>query len=1308
MAKKKNIVTLKNMLKSNSANGKPLSDKQKKYFADLMAKQLGTYQDGGLLQPLPIDNTKTPLTRFPAYQGEIIPIFQNAGPIPDNTLLPEAVTPIPSEFGTVEYPYSYANRPITPTNFADKWTTEMDTTANTEGTIPARTLQIRRQDKLPNLFRKTGTACEFNGKTIDECISGVQLGLDANYPEYGGDTRKGSLGIAGSSWEIGQNVVDKGGKYIYNLQEGKASKSDLKRTEFAKEYLKSAQAAINPDYNQIVSDAQNGDIVEMYYANSPSQSKAAKAGKANTHAGTITTGPDSEKYVTHNLYGTWYSDKLSDLLTTETGGKNNHNIIIAGIVRPSYEKVTGNDINTTGVHIKETPNLIRSGSGDRNPQQGTEEEAAQWQSSPANGAVAQQFVKGLSAYAPQVQQDFGWSDKEMEELMKISYALLGKESGFGESESYKKKTKHIRTARVYKAVAPDFLPQGDEASEGLTQIKLNTLFDKENDQKLLEKYGIDRNSVYDPEVSAAATMLAVSKYYDELRRVTDFTFDNIYPMTMRNILFLAHNKGMEAVIQNEFTDREKKPLSFLRKEENRYNTPPTKNFYTLVKGLETYSNLHMNKESYANVAQDYANSLEVNYEAVKAAVDYIEPKEDLQGPKLAKDYAAEKIDLVRNRVRDKQAEISEKLGRADDKIKRGVKKVSDKGKEKAREAEELLKRAAQETDERTRQRLIDAAREIKRSFEHGGAIVDPMGQWAHPGQNTIIPSNDITMKGVPYQVLGISDTNDMKIMQPGKNYKFKGKKVLEIPLMQSGGSIVGKQIAPASTGVSIPEYFVRQGMFKRPEDFLVLPQEQKLLLVDQYMRDERGAIPIADSGATQMYKPGKLNQDYVANVVGVKTKLRNGGPVEVLKALAPAALGLIPGVGSVLAPMASAAINAIDAIDAPKPVMPAAPKEEIRNTTNPFTGMSYKFGGSLGNRAKHLKSVNGNALKETTDPRFYLTAGDSHDDASGGEEGVVSGGARLKFESGELYSDKDKAFVSAKVLKDKNGKPLFQVNRDDNITKNSRDLLWKDLVAANNEMNMAKGQPDRMIMRNGGKLPLMQDGGAKSGKDTAISTDNTYDGTADPNINQFPWGAFVNVPGMLADLGMAAGGYDKEKDISYDPVTRPIEGVTPSYATFDAAQNKLFGQFKGFMNNIDTTQSGGAAAANKQNAWQKYLQSTSDLAVQKASQKYSDDITKATALSGAAAEEIKNAYMNRDLERQNKAAWQRLFGEGLVKGSEGISGYIDQKNADRYNALTLSLAQQIAANYKFDVEAVLRLLKSGATTEEIIKYLSED
>jgi len=62
-----------------------------------------------------------------------------------------------------------------------------------------------------------------------------------------------------------------------------------------------------------------------------------------------------------------------------------------------------------------------------------------------------------------------------------------------------------------------------------------------------------------------------------------------------------------------------------------------------------------------------------------------------------------------------------------------------------------------------------------------GGIVDPMGQWAHPGEVTTIPSNDITMKGVDYDVLGVSDTGDTKLMKPGKNYKFKGNSVTEYP-----------------------------------------------------------------------------------------------------------------------------------------------------------------------------------------------------------------------------------------------------------------------------------------------------------------------------------------------------------------------------------------------------------------------------------------------------------------------------------------------------------------------------------------------
>ena len=68
----------------------------------------------------------------------------------------------------------------------------------------------------------------------------------------------------------------------------------------------------------------------------------------------------------------------------------------------------------------------------------------------------------------------------------------------------------------------------------------------------------------------------------------------------------------------------------------------------------------------------------------------------------------------------------------------------------------------------------------------GGVIKDNRGQWAYPGEVTEIDSNYITMDGVPYDVLGVSNTGDTKLMKPGKNYKFKGKKVTEYPVVKLG------------------------------------------------------------------------------------------------------------------------------------------------------------------------------------------------------------------------------------------------------------------------------------------------------------------------------------------------------------------------------------------------------------------------------------------------------------------------------------------------------------------------------------------
>ena len=81
-------------------------------------------------------------------------------------------------------------------------------------------------------------------------------------------------------------------------------------------------------------------------------------------------------------------------------------------------------------------------------------------------------------------------------------------------------------------------------------------------------------------------------------------------------------------------------------------------------------------------------------------------------------------------------------------------------------------------------------------YKNGGVIKDDRGQWDHPGEVTEINSNEITMKPDPITgkkltrpLIGVSDTGDVKIMKPGKDYKFKGTRVTEYPVAQEGKDI---------------------------------------------------------------------------------------------------------------------------------------------------------------------------------------------------------------------------------------------------------------------------------------------------------------------------------------------------------------------------------------------------------------------------------------------------------------------------------------------------------------------------------------
>jgi hypothetical protein len=72
--------------------------------------------------------------------------------------------------------------------------------------------------------------------------------------------------------------------------------------------------------------------------------------------------------------------------------------------------------------------------------------------------------------------------------------------------------------------------------------------------------------------------------------------------------------------------------------------------------------------------------------------------------------------------------------------------------------------------------------------KNGGITKDNRGYWNPDnwGKPVEIDSNDITMEGVYEPLLGVSDTGDAKLMKPGKNYKFKGKKVTEFPVAELG------------------------------------------------------------------------------------------------------------------------------------------------------------------------------------------------------------------------------------------------------------------------------------------------------------------------------------------------------------------------------------------------------------------------------------------------------------------------------------------------------------------------------------------
>jgi len=66
----------------------------------------------------------------------------------------------------------------------------------------------------------------------------------------------------------------------------------------------------------------------------------------------------------------------------------------------------------------------------------------------------------------------------------------------------------------------------------------------------------------------------------------------------------------------------------------------------------------------------------------------------------------------------------------------------------------------------------------------------------------IIPSGDITMKGVDFPVIGTDNLGNTKAMIPGNDYKFPGNVVFETPMYKRGGGLLTKTMKCNSCGWS--------------------------------------------------------------------------------------------------------------------------------------------------------------------------------------------------------------------------------------------------------------------------------------------------------------------------------------------------------------------------------------------------------------------------------------------------------------------------------------------------------------------------
>jgi len=342
---------------------------------------------------------------------------------------------------------------------------------------------------------------------------------------------KYKIGVGGNAWQTYGNILDLGGKSIFNNYKNQGD----------------------------VSQVKPGDIIGLkkwsVYNHSGRYSirgeNAPKAGVDNSHQGVVEyVDKKGNIYIRHNVHGSTSVKKLTNKNNKYYLGDTSWQIVTAA--RPNFEKYQYADIDYKPeigqYYVKPfisdyNPNeeiifkqdVVKQADPHRyktrygNFMAGEAAQKEDWLTGQLNiqgipvteragNEDMQKFVNSLNDNKEKLMHYYHLKNDEFNEIAKYALATAGAESDFGTSSKLKTKESYPELTRLVKSIKDVKTYPSDEMSRGIGQVKLYSL-----DDIFKQIFGVTKRNISKPEYNALAVF---SHLADDIRKVKNWSKKN--------------------------------------------------------------------------------------------------------------------------------------------------------------------------------------------------------------------------------------------------------------------------------------------------------------------------------------------------------------------------------------------------------------------------------------------------------------------------------------------------------------------------------------------------------------------------------------------------------------------------------------------------------------------------------------------------------------------------------------------------------------------------------------------------------------